>query len=408
MHATPDDAWVIIDGKVHDVTSWIPKHPGGSQLIAAFAGKECSDEFAAFHFPKTYLYLKSYQVGELKDGARVSEKDKAYRELRGNLWARGLFDIEPWFLACCMLRLLAFASAAFGLILCGSNFYVRAIGAVCLGLFEQQSLFMAHDFLHRAVFKTRGAAFWAGWFTGSVCGGVGAAWWKRDHFMHHALTNVVDADPSAGADPFVFIDSKQFHSKRRGAFEYFLLRMQPWLFFPLCLIFGRFNLHILSILASPAKLLDASGISLYFVWNYLLLSQVGDSGERVFIWLVAHVVCSVLHLQLSVAHLPTHMWFQEDLHHKGFFGHQVVTSMNIMCARCEHWFHGGLEYQIEHHLFPLLPRNKLGHIAPEVKKLVKDSSLPYRSEDFLQANVSCYKMLQSVTGDCLRQRSKVL
>jgi hypothetical protein len=123
----------------------------------------------------------------------------------------------------------------------------------------------------------------------------------------------------------VFIDSKQFHSKRRGAFEYFLLRMQPWLFFPLCLIFGRFNLHILSILASPAKLLDASGISLYFVWNYLLLSQVGDSGERVFIWLVAHVVCSVLHLQLSVAHLPTHMWFQEDLHHKGFFGHQVLS-----------------------------------------------------------------------------------
>ena len=275
-HNNETDAWVIVDDKVLDVTSWIPKHPGGARLIAAFAGTDCSDEFAAFHIPETYLLLKAYQVGEFRRGGSVPPEDKDFRELIRKLWDRGLFDIEQWYFAVCVVRVVAFALPAFLLLSWGGNILLKLVGAVCLGLFEQQSLLLAHDFLHRAIFKKIKTSFWAGWFTGSVCGGVGAAWWRRDHYLHHALTNVLKVDPSAGADPFVFIDSKQFLGEKRGSFDFFTLRIQPWLYFPLCLFFARFNLHFVSIWASPSKLIDACGISLFFVWKYLLLIQIGN------------------------------------------------------------------------------------------------------------------------------------
>ena len=135
-HNKETDAWVVIDGKVLDVTSWIPKHPGGSHLIAAFAGNDCSDAFAAFHFPRTYSFLKAYQVGELRGGKSVSHEEREFRELRGKLWDQGLFDIEPWYFVASILRLIAFALPAFLLISLGGNIFLKLVGAVCLGLFE--------------------------------------------------------------------------------------------------------------------------------------------------------------------------------------------------------------------------------------------------------------------------------
>jgi fatty acid desaturase 2 (delta-6 desaturase) len=134
-HNKETDAWVVIDGKVLDVTSWIPKHPGGSHLIAAFAGNDCSDEFAAFHFPQTSSFLKTYQVGDLKGGGSVPREEREFRKLRRKLWDQGLFDIEPWYFVACILRVLAFALPAFLLISHGGNIFLKLVGAVCLGFF---------------------------------------------------------------------------------------------------------------------------------------------------------------------------------------------------------------------------------------------------------------------------------
>lgn len=161
-------------------------------------------------------------------------------------------------------------------------------------------------------------------------------------------------------------------------------------------------MHFLSIQASPDKLIDAFGVFLSFVWKYLLLSQIDNVRELVLVWAVAHLVVSILHLQLTVAHFPTYMWNKEHVHRRGFLHHQIITTMNITCSRFAHWFHGGLEYQIEHHMFPLLPRNQLGTVVPEVKKLLKSTDLTYRTEGFFQANISCWKMISDVTKECLQ------
>lgn len=331
-HATRDDAWTIVDGNVYDVTTWIPRHPGGDRLLLAFAGRDCTDEFAAFHRPELRKRLDAFLVGETEP-----EDDESSKRDRRE------------------------------------------------GLSKLQCLLLAHDFLHGSAVGGRDLSFWCGWVVGTVAGGVGAAWWRRDHFAHHALTNVLDHDPSAGAEPFVFISRRQFERKPRARWERWLVGAQTNAYFPLCVFFGRLNLHVVSVLVSPRPLVDAVGVLLYLAWNLAFLSPRA--------WLVSHVVCSVLHLQLNVGHYPAPMTTKDEMHDAGFLAHQAKTTVNVSCSRWTHWFHGGLEYQIEHHLFPLLPRHRLGLAAEGTKRLLASRGLPRVEYGFARGNAECVRAL---------------
>ena len=60
VHCTVSDLWLIIDSEVYDATSFAPDHPGGT-IINKYAGKDCSDQFKAFHRPRVAGYLKKYR-----------------------------------------------------------------------------------------------------------------------------------------------------------------------------------------------------------------------------------------------------------------------------------------------------------------------------------------------------------
>lgn len=399
--ATRDDAWVIVDGNVYDVTSWIPKHPGGDGLLLAFAGRDCTDEFAAFHRPEIRKKLDAFLVGKVDpknddsdDSDESNKRDRRDRRdhreglsrLREDLRERGAFDVDGSYLALCLFRLAAFLGVA--TLLARAN--ATVVGAAFLGLFQQQCLLLAHDFLHGSAIGGRDLSFWCGWAVGTVAGGVGAAWWRRDHFAHHALTNVLDHDPSAGAEPFVFISHRQFERKPRARWERWLLRAQTSAYFPLCVFFGRLNLHLVSVLVSPRPLVDGVGVLLYLAWNVAFLSPRA--------WFASHVVCSVLHLQLNVGHYPAPMTTKDEMHDAGFLAHQAKTTVNVSCSRWTHWFHGGLEYQIEHHLFPLLPRHRLGLAAEGAKSLLSTRGLSRVEYGFARGNAECVRALAETTA----------
>ena len=53
-HDTPDDCWVILYGKVVNVTAFLPDHPGGSAIILKLAGTDATDRYDPIH-PKNTL-----------------------------------------------------------------------------------------------------------------------------------------------------------------------------------------------------------------------------------------------------------------------------------------------------------------------------------------------------------------
>lgn len=78
-----------------------------------------------------------------------------------------------------------------------------------------------------------------------------------------------------------------------------------------------------------------------------------------------------------------------------WFEKQTMGSLNISCSPYMDWFHGGLQFQIEHHLFPRLPRCHLRRVSPFVKELCKKHNLPYDIATFWEANVRTVNSLRA-------------
>ena len=79
--------------------------------------------------------------------------------------------------------------------------YASVLLAACLlGLFWQQSGWLAHDFLHHQVFQNRTYNNMAGLFLGNVSQGFSIAWWKDKHNTHHAVPNKLN-DETIAMDP---------------------------------------------------------------------------------------------------------------------------------------------------------------------------------------------------------------
>jgi len=65
-HNKKTDAWIAINGKVANITKWIPKHPGGNVIMKG-VGKDASTLFNSVgHDDYAKKMLKKYQIGILK------------------------------------------------------------------------------------------------------------------------------------------------------------------------------------------------------------------------------------------------------------------------------------------------------------------------------------------------------
>ena len=85
-HITPEDAWVVYQNKVYDVSNW-HDHPGGA-VVFTHAGDDMTDIFAAFHAQGSQAMMKKFYIGDLipesvthKD-QRQLDFEKGYRDLR--------------------------------------------------------------------------------------------------------------------------------------------------------------------------------------------------------------------------------------------------------------------------------------------------------------------------------------
>jgi salicylate hydroxylase len=66
-HNTRDDCWVIIAGKVYDITEWAPHHPGGAGIARMYAGKEATAEFGDYHSAEAVAHMANFCIGELAE-----------------------------------------------------------------------------------------------------------------------------------------------------------------------------------------------------------------------------------------------------------------------------------------------------------------------------------------------------
>ncbi|KAA8521273.1 hypothetical protein F0562_011981 [Nyssa sinensis] len=380
VHNKPRDLWISIQGKVYDVSDWAKDHPGGELPLLSLAGQDVTDAFVAYHPGTAWQYLDKFFIGyHLKDYS-VSEASKDYRKLVFEFSKMGLFD-KKGHGACILLCFMAM-------------------------LFV--SGWIGHDSSHYQIMPTPGLNRFTQILAGNCVTGISIAWWKWNHNAHHIACNSLDFDPDLQHMPLFAVSSKFFNSltsyfyERKMNFDSiarFLVSYQHLTFYPV-MCFARINLFAqsLSLLLSkrrvPNRGQEILGLLVFWIWYPLLVSCLPNWGERLMFVIASFGVTGIQHVQFCLNHFSTSVYVGPP---KGndWFEKQTSGSLDIMCSSWMDWFHGGLQFQVEHHLFPRLPRCHLRKISPFVKELCKKHNLPYNIASFWKANALTLRTLRT-------------
>lgn len=418
-HNTADDLWIIVEGKVYNITRYAVHHPGGSKPLLAMAGKDSTDAFLNYHPARVYKnLLPSYYIGEVSD-YREAPFVKEHRAIRQQLLQEGLFETRmPYYYKLAAWLTLVFASAI-GFTLYGPSMAWRLVGAVLMALFWQQLAFVGHDVGHNGVTHKRDIDSRTGLIVGNLLTGISMAWWKHTHNVHHVACNSVDIDPDIQHLPLIAV-CKDMLQWWRGAFDpspaldsfaRCMVRYQHIFFYPIMSV-ARFNLYAQSwilLLTYPEKLYyrrwEYATLLMFAGWYSLLVSTLPSMGEMIAFVLLNHALAGVLHVQIVLSHfaMPTYRGQAYNSDEDEWFTMQVRTSLNIDTPWYLDWFHGGLQYQVEHHLWPRLPRHNLRYASTIVRAYCERHGLPYSTMGWISAQKDLILNLKKVSDEIRKE-----
>ncbi|WP_433259001.1 fatty acid desaturase family protein [Streptosporangium sp. CA-135522] len=333
------------------------------------------------------------------DGGRGSD----FARLSRRITQAGLLERRPGYY---VLRLglvaLAYVGGWAAFFAVGDSWY-QLLVAVFLALVFAQVALVAHDLAHRQVLRSRRSSSVAGLVAGNLGIGMSYGWWMDKHTRHHANPNHEDHDPDVAPD--VLIWSVEQAVASRGLSR-FLGRRQAFLFFPLLTLEG-FNLHVASFraLARPSlrnRGLEAALLTAH-VLVYLAVLFATLSPGRAVVFLLLHQ--AVFGVYLGCTFAPNHkgmpMLRGED--RLDFLRRQVLTSRNVRGGWLVDVVLGGLNYQIEHHLFPSMPTPNLRRAQPIVREYCRELGIAYLETGLVSSYAQALRHLHEV-GAPLRAR----
>ena len=275
------------------------------------------------------------------------------------------------------ILVVATAAAATGFVLLGNTWYQLLIAAA-LGIIFTQFAFLAHEASHRAVFKSGKANDRAGRILANLFVGISYAWWMTKHSRHHANPNVIGKDPDIEPDFIVFREEDAAKVSRIGAL---VTRKQGYFFFPL-LMFEGFNLHVQGFKTVFGKhKVDSRAVEIT-----MLVTRVVLYVAVIFFFLPLGMAFAFIGVQLAV--FGVYMGASFAPNHKGmpqlpaeskvdFLRRQVLTSRNIRGGTFIDTYMGGLNYQVEHHLFPNMARPHLRKAQEITKEYCLSHNIKY-------------------------------
>ncbi len=253
----------------------------------------------------------------------------------------------------------------------------QLVTAAYLAFAFTQAGFLGHDAGHRQVFRSRRANDAVGLLFGNLAIGLAFGWWVDKHHRHHAHPNQEGLDPDIGGESLVFTDAQA--GRRRGVGR-FVARHQAMLFFPMLLL-EAIALHVAGVqaVARPGyrrRGTEALLLALHAA-GYLTAVVLVLSPWQAVLFVVVHQ--GVFGLYLGCAFAPNHkgMPILSEDDETDFLRRQVLTARNIRGSRVVDFALGGLNYQIEHHLFPSMPRGSLRRAQPLVRAHCQRLGVPY-------------------------------
>jgi fatty acid desaturase len=295
----------------------------------------------------------------------------------------GLLERRPAYYAVRVSVVSAmFAGGWLVFFLLGSSWWTIAVAA-WLGVVFSQVALLAHDVAHRQVFRTKKPSELAGRIAANVAVGMSYGWWMEKHTRHHTNPNHDDLDPDV--QPELLIWATESAWGRRGV-KGFINRHQAGLFFPLLTLLS-IDLRISSIKALRRRGMKRRGpeaglMALHLVAYAAALLLVLSPLQALVFFLVHHAVFGVY---LGMTFAPNHKGMPHPTGAEDYLRKQVLTSRNVKGGRLTDVALGGLNYQIEHHLFPAMPTPNLTKAQPIVRAYCEQAGVSYEETGLISS-----------------------
>lgn len=402
---------LTVDGVAYDVSGFAPRHPGGARVLQRMQGRDATDAFYALHPPRAHGLLRGLPRAHGAAARSEGALQRALREVDRGMRADGWYEPAYAFYGKLGVGLALLFACAVALTARGA----WVSGALATAAFWQQAAGLGHDLGHSSVFRRREHNLRAGSWLSAVTG-LSSVWWRDDHFTHHLECNSVEGDPNIQHLPFFAVAESFFaptvsayHQRETsmGPVARWLVRRQHWLFYPLMAV-ARFQLYALGVAHllrrpdEPHARTELAGVAA-FLCGVAALALRQPSWAAAAGWvLLSHAAAGVLHVQIVLSHWAMAVR-PADAAPVDWFTHTLQTTMDVTTDY--DWLHLGLQYQIEHHMFPRLPRPRLRQARARVRAALRrldGGAPPCVERSFLGANAMLLRHLRGVASRVVR------
>ena len=325
-----------------------------------------------------------------------ASKREDFAELSRRVREQGLFLRRGGYYAVKIpASVTALAALAVIAVILGNSWWNLTV-AVGLAFVLVQIGFLGHDAGHRQVWAYRRGNDVIGVVLANLLSGFSFNWWQIKHTRHHAHPNLEGKDPDVAAGALVFTPDQ---TRERGPFGRRFSRIQQYLLVPL-LFLEALNLHVASLRALARRRDRAALVELgllvihgglFFVAPFLILSPL-----RAVAFILA--TQALFGFYLGATFLTNHVGMPTATNRDelGFLYRQVLTSRNLSGPSFVGFIFGGLDSQIEHHLFPTMPRANLRRARKVVRPFCAEHRIPYDEQSLWGAYRDVVRHLRAV------------
>lgn len=321
-------------------------------------------------------------LSKMREARHIS----AYADLKRRLREAGVFKPQLGYYGLQALLSLALLASSLVFLLLSPPLWLKLLDAALLAFTFTRLAYIFHDAGHRQIFGRP----WQNDYVMlllAVLIGSSSSWWSKTHNLHHINPNDLEHDPNTALPILAF--SEQQARERKGLLKT-VTRFQAYYFFPLLLLEG-IGTRVASVqflmTGKPRYLIAESlGMAAHLVLYSFLIFSLMPLGQAL-LFVLVHQCLSGLYIGSVFA--PNHkgMLVPTAANRLDFLHRQVLSSRNIQPHPLVDFWYGGLNYQIEHHLFPTISRNKLREARTVVRDFCREHGIPYHETGVWQSYV---------------------
>jgi fatty acid desaturase len=373
-----DKCVISIDGQSYDVTSWRSVHPGGAESLDNFHQKDATEAFYALHSKEAIAKLKklhSTTTDYKAWGIKPTDAALAFREFRKKLEQEGWFD-RNWVIDGIYMLAVVFMVIIATLL---AKTY-PLIASLFLGLAIEQAGWLGHDYGHG---RGKTCVLFNIIF-GQIILGFSSKWWSHKHNTHHVFPNRLDVDVDIHNEPIIHLWFPKEETDR-------WYRKYQHIYYPFAysLLHVSWRIQSIEFVIGSGNWNERLAMSLGYLWLISMGPIVSILGVLIGGFLVA-IVVTCNHQTEDIIPTDSAYCYVTD---------NFTSTRGVRCdnAVTEYLF-GGMQYQLEHHLFPTMPRYYYPELRPILKEFSSNNKLPFKVSGVQEIIMMNYEIIKKYSG----------